>query len=40
MFEFLGVNIRDWPHIEHWSQRMLDRPAVKAVLESAPVIGH
>ncbi|KAL3459740.1 O-methyltransferase-domain-containing protein [Aspergillus heterothallicus] len=40
MFNFLGVDIHDWPHIEAWSQRMLNRPAVKAVLEMAPKIGH
>ncbi|KAL4913033.1 O-methyltransferase-domain-containing protein [Aspergillus aurantiobrunneus] len=40
MFQFLGVDIKDWPHIEAWSQRMLGRPAIKAVLETAPTIGH
>ncbi|KIA75384.1 hypothetical protein HK57_00103 [Aspergillus ustus] len=40
MFTFLGVDIHDWPHIEGWSQRLLGRPAVKAVLEMAPNIGH
>ncbi|KAL4886430.1 glutathione S-transferase [Aspergillus karnatakaensis] len=40
MFKFLGVDIKDWPHIESWSKKMLDRPAIKAVLETAPKIGH
>ncbi|KAF7128642.1 hypothetical protein CNMCM5793_003493 [Aspergillus hiratsukae] len=40
MFKFLGVDIQDWPHIQRWSERMLERPAVKAVLEMAPKIGH
>ncbi|KAJ0418005.1 O-methyltransferase-domain-containing protein [Aspergillus carlsbadensis] len=40
MFKFLSVDIHDWPHIEDWSQRMLARPAIKAVLEMAPNIGH
>lgn len=40
MFKFLSVDIHDWPHIEAWSQRMLARPAIKAVLEMAPKIGH
>ncbi|KAL2842716.1 pyridoxal phosphate-dependent transferase [Aspergillus pseudoustus] len=40
MFNFLGVDIHNWPHIERWSQRLLGRPAVKAVLEMAPRIGH
>ncbi|KAL3484362.1 O-methyltransferase-domain-containing protein [Aspergillus germanicus] len=40
MFKFLTVDIHDWPHIEAWSERMLARPAIKAVLEMAPTIGH
>lgn len=40
MFNLLGVNIKDWPNIEAWSKRMLERPAVKTVLERAPTIGH
>ena len=40
MFKFLGVDIKDWPLIEKWSQRMLNRPAVKRVLETAPSFGH
>ncbi|GJC94035.1 Glutathione s-transferase [Colletotrichum higginsianum IMI 349063] len=37
---FLGVDIKDWPHIQAWSQRMLDRPAVKEVMAVAPKYGH
>ncbi|KAL4783356.1 hypothetical protein BJX76DRAFT_368480 [Aspergillus varians] len=40
MFRFLSVDIKDWPGIEGWSQRMLGRPAVKAVMEMGPKIGH
>lgn len=40
MFEFLGVNIKDWPNIQAWSSRMLARAAVKKVLEEAPKYGH
>lgn len=40
MFSFLGVDIKDWPHIEAWSERMLDRPAVKRILERGPTYGH
>ncbi|KAH6666336.1 putative glutathione S-transferase GliG-like protein [Halenospora varia] len=40
MFKFLGVDIKDWPSIEKWSERMLERPAVKSVLERGPTYGH
>ncbi|POS71307.1 hypothetical protein DHEL01_v210297 [Diaporthe helianthi] len=40
MFEFLGVDVRDWPHIEAWGKRMLERPAIKHILEAAPKYGH
>jgi glutathione S-transferase len=40
MFQFLGVDIKDWPSIDRWSQSMLNRPAVKAVMEMGPKIGH
>jgi len=40
MFGFLGVDIKDWPHIEEWSKRMLARPAVESVLQRAPTFGH
>ncbi|KAF5615425.1 trichodiene oxygenase cytochrome P450 [Fusarium sp. NRRL 52700] len=36
MFNLFGVDIKDWPAVDEWSQRMLDRPAVKDVLERAP----
>lgn len=40
MFGFLGVDIKDWPHIDAWSQRMLARKAVKKVMNAAPAYGH
>ena len=40
MFAFLGVDIRDWPHLQAWSARMMDRPAVKKVLAHGPKFGH
>ncbi|KAH7303235.1 glutathione S-transferase [Stachybotrys elegans] len=40
MFKFLGVDIKDWPHIESWADKMLQRPAVQAILERGPKYGH
>ncbi|RKL37950.1 hypothetical protein BFJ72_g7410 [Fusarium proliferatum] len=40
MFNLFGVDIKDWPAVSEWAQRMLDRPAVKDVLERAPRFGH
>ena len=40
MFTFLGVDIKDWPAIQRWSERMLARKAVKEILERAPRFGH
>jgi len=40
MFTFLGVDIKDWPHIQAWSERMLEREAVKKILERGPIYGH
>ena len=40
MFSFLGVDIKDWPHIQEWSEKMLARKAVKDVMERAPSFGH
>lgn len=40
MFSFLGVDIKDWPHIQAWSEKMLARPAVKRIMERAPTFGH
>ncbi|KAB8224442.1 S-adenosyl-L-methionine-dependent methyltransferase [Aspergillus novoparasiticus] len=40
MFTFLGVDIKDWPHIQRWSEMMLSRPAVARVLQRAPTLGH
>lgn len=40
MFRFLQVDIKDWPHIEKWGNRMLSRPAVQKILERGPTYGH
>jgi glutathione S-transferase len=40
MFKFLGVEVKDWPRIEKWAERMSARSAFKSVLEAAPLIGH
>jgi len=40
MFKFLGVDVKDWPKIEAWGQRMLARPAIQKILEVAPTYGH
>lgn len=40
MFGFLGVDIKDWPHIQAWSKRMLERPAVRKVMQEAPKYGQ
>lgn len=40
MFTFLGVDVKDWPHIAAWGERMLSRPAVRAVLQKGPTYGH
>ncbi|KAI0402331.1 glutathione S-transferase [Xylaria palmicola] len=40
MFNFLGVDIKDWPNIQAWSERMLARPAVQRILERGPKYGH
>jgi gliotoxin/aspirochlorine biosynthesis glutathione S-transferase len=40
MLNFLGLDIKDWPYIQGWSERMMGRPAVKLVLEKAPMYGH
>lgn len=40
MFNFFGVDIEDWPAVQAWSRRMLERPAIKLVLERAPMYGH
>ncbi|OTB04085.1 hypothetical protein M426DRAFT_59269 [Hypoxylon sp. CI-4A] len=39
MFSFLGVDIKGWPHIQAWSERMLKRPAVQRILERGPRYG-
>ncbi|OAL00906.1 glutathione S-transferase [Phaeosphaeriaceae sp. SRC1lsM3a] len=40
MFMFLGVNVKDWPGIEAWGKRMVERSAVKTILERGPKYGH
>ncbi|KAH8160887.1 hypothetical protein CIB48_g7361 [Xylaria polymorpha] len=40
MFTFLSVDIKDWPHIQAWSERMLGRPAVQTILKRGPTYGH
>ncbi|KAI1322274.1 putative glutathione S-transferase GliG-like protein [Xylariaceae sp. FL0255] len=40
MFRFFNTNVGNWPHIANWSSRMLERPAVKHILEVAPKFGH
>lgn len=40
MFTFLGVDIKDWPHIEAWAARMLARPAIQDVMSRAKSFGH
>lgn len=40
MFKFLDVDIQKYPQIQGWGDRMVARPAVKAVLESGPTYGH
>lgn len=40
MFGFLGVDIKDWPHIEAWHRRMAERPAFKDIMARAATFGH
>lgn len=40
MFTFLGVDIKDWPHIQTWSELMLAREAVRTILGRGPTYGH
>lgn len=40
MFAFFGVDVKDWPHIQAWGERMIQRPAVKRVLGRGPRYGH
>lgn len=40
MFGFLGCDIKDWPQIEKWSQRMLARPSIQKIMKEAPRYGH
>ena len=40
MFTCLGGDIKDWPHLQEWSDRMMARKAVKDIMERAPTFGH
>ncbi|KJX94161.1 hypothetical protein TI39_contig4213g00002 [Zymoseptoria brevis] len=40
IFEIFGIDISRWPKIAAWSTRMMERPAVKKVLDMAPNIGQ
>ncbi|GKT77037.1 putative glutathione S-transferase GliG-like protein [Colletotrichum tofieldiae] len=40
MFKFLGLDVKDWPLIQKWGEKMLARPAVKSILERAPQYRH
>ncbi|RHZ55553.1 glutathione S-transferase family protein [Aspergillus thermomutatus] len=40
MFTFLGVDIKDWPHIQAWAERMLARPAIQEIMARAKTFGH
>ncbi|KAL3422105.1 glutathione s-transferase [Phlyctema vagabunda] len=40
MFTFLGVDVENWPKIKKWGERMLEREAVKTIMENAPKFGH
>lgn len=40
MFKFLDVDMKEYPHISGWAERMLERPAVRHTMAMAPSIGH
>jgi glutathione S-transferase len=40
MFQFFGEDIDTRPHILDWTNRMLQRPAVRRVMARGPTIGH
>jgi glutathione S-transferase len=40
MFNFLGVDVNNWPNVQEWGERMLQRPAVRKILEVAPSFGR
>ncbi|KAI0886480.1 glutathione S-transferase [Annulohypoxylon maeteangense] len=40
MFKFFNVDIKDWPNVQAWSERMLARPAVQRIVERGPKYGH
>jgi hypothetical protein len=39
-FTFLGVDTKDWPHIEAWATHMLARPAIQDIMSRAKSFGH
>lgn len=40
MFQFLDVDMKGYPNIASWGERMAARPAVKLILERGPTYGH
>lgn len=40
MFGFLKVDMNAYPKTQEWAQKMLERPAVRKVMDYAPRIGH
>jgi glutathione S-transferase len=40
MFNFLGVDIEQWPNIKDWGERMLELPKIQTVLSKSPTYGH
>ncbi|KIX09592.1 uncharacterized protein Z518_00672 [Rhinocladiella mackenziei CBS 650.93] len=40
MFKFLDVDLEKYPKIKAWGERMMERPAVRAVMEKGPTYGH
>ncbi|KAL9084064.1 MAG: hypothetical protein Q9165_008265 [Trypethelium subeluteriae] len=40
MFSFFGVNVGDWPRVEDWSKRMMERESITRVLKKGPTYGH
>lgn len=40
MFNFLGVNIKDWPYIKAWAKRLLARPAIQEIMAQAKTFGY
>lgn len=40
MFQFLDVEIGNYPQIRAWGNRMMARNAVRGVVERGPTYGH